>query len=126
MSGVRVVASAALSSNFDKRYVVVDEATGEVVDDAQGCGYKSAQNAHRAHAYKSMPPKKKPQRDAAKRQAQRWCAQHPEFMQHVEQSMFYAMKDGQNVTEADVRAILAEHGLELPFSVKDLMRHWTW
>ena len=126
MSGVRVVASAALSSNFDKRYVVVDEATGEVVDDAQGCGYKSAQNAHRAHAYKSMPPKKKRQRDAVKRQAQRWCAQHPEFMQHVEQSMFYAMKDGQNVTEADVRAILADHGLELPFSVKDLMRHWTW
>jgi carboxylesterase type B len=126
MSGVRVVASAALSSNFDKRYVVVDEATGEVVDDAQGYGYKSAQNAHRAHAYKSMPPKKKRQRDAAKRQVQRWCAQHPEFMQHVEQSMFYAMKDGQNVTEADVRAILAEHGLELPFWFKDLMRHWNW
>jgi hypothetical protein len=126
MSGVRVVASAALSSNFDKRYVVVDEATGEVVDDAQGCGYKSAHNAHRAHAYKSMPPKNKHQRDAAKRQAQRWCAQHPEFMQHVEQSMFYAMKDGQNVTEADVRAMLAEHGFQLPFSVKDLMGNWTW
>jgi hypothetical protein len=46
MSGVRVVASAALSSNVDKRYVVVDEATGEIVDDAQGYGYKSAQNAH--------------------------------------------------------------------------------
>ncbi len=126
MSGVRVVASAALSSHFDKRYVVVDEATGEIVDDAQGYGYKSAQNAHRAHAYKSMPPKKKRQRDAAKRQVQRWCAQHPEFMQHVEQSMFYAMKDDQNVAEADVRAILAEYGLELPFSVKDLMRHWNW
>ena len=126
MSGVRVVASAALPSNFDKRYVVVDGATGEIVDDAQGYGYKSAQNAHRAHAYKSMPPKKKRQRDAAKRQVQRWCARHPEFMQHVEQSMFYAMKAGQNVTEADVRAILAEHGMELPFSVKDLMRHWNW
>jgi hypothetical protein len=126
MSGVRVVASAALSSNFDKRYVVVDEATGEIVDDAQGYGYKSAQNAHRAHADKSMPPKKKRQRDAAKRQVQRWCAQHPEFMQHVEQSMFYATKDDQNVTEADVRALLAEHGLELPFSVKDLMQHWNW
>ena len=126
MSGVRVVAGAALSSNFDKRYVVVDEATGEIVDDAQGYGYKSAQNAHRAHAYKSMPPKKKRQRDAAKRQVQHWCAEHPEFMQHVEQSMFYAMKDDLNVTEADVRAILAEHGLELPFSIKDLMRHWNW
>lgn len=84
MSGVRVVASAALSSNVDKRYVVVDEATGEIVDDAQGYGYKSAQNAHRAHAYKSMPPRKKRRRDAAKRQVQHWCAEHPDFMQHVE------------------------------------------
>lgn len=50
----------------------------------------------------------------------------PEFMQHVEQSMFYAIKDDQNVTEVDVRAILAEHGLELLLSVEDLMRHWNW
>jgi len=124
MSGARVVVSASLSSNFDKRYVVVDEATGEVLDDAQGYGYKSTQNAHRAHAYKSMPQKKKRQRDAVKRRVERWCAQHAAFMQHVEQSLLYAMKDGENVTEADVRAILAEHGSELPFSVKDLMRHW--
>jgi hypothetical protein len=57
MSGVRVVASAALSSNFDKRYVVVDEATGEIVDDAQGYGYKSAQNVHLAYSYKCRPPR---------------------------------------------------------------------
>ena len=126
MGGVRVVASAVLSSDFDRRYVVVDEATGEIVDDAGGYGYKSAQTAHRAYAYKSMPPKKKRQRDRARRQVQRWCAQHPEFMQHVEQSMCYAMKHGQNVAEAEVRAIPAEHGLELPFSANDLMRHWNW
>jgi hypothetical protein len=120
---VKVVVSASLSS-CDKRYVVVDEATGEVLDDAQGYGYKNAKNAHRAYAYKSMPPKKKHQRDAAKRQVQRWCAQHTEFMQHLEQAMFYAMKDGENVTVTDVGAILAEHGLELPFPVKDLMKHW--
>ena len=41
-SGVRVVASAAVSSGYDRRYVVVDAATGEIVDDAQGYGYKSA------------------------------------------------------------------------------------
>jgi hypothetical protein len=123
---VKVVVSAALSDRFEKRYVIVDEASGEVVDDAQGCGYKTAQNAHRAHAYKSMPPKKKRQRDAAQRQVRRWCTAHPEFMQHVEQAMFYALKDGLNLTEADVRAMLDEHGVELPFSVKDLMRHWNW
>lgn len=109
---MKVVVSASLSSNYDKRYVVVDEATGEVLDDAQGCGYKSAQNAHRAYSYKAMPPKKKRQRKAVKRQVERWCAEHKEFMQHVGQAMLYALKDGENVAEADVRAILTEHGLE--------------
>jgi hypothetical protein len=123
---VKVVVSAALSSRFEKRYVVVDAATGGIVDDAQGYGYKTAQNAHRAHAYKSMPPKKKRQRDAAQRQVRRWCAAHPEFMQQVESAMFYALKDGLNLTEADVRAMLDERGVELPFAVKDLMRHWNW
>jgi hypothetical protein len=123
---VKVVVGAALSDRFEKRYVVVDEATGDIVDDAQGYGYKAAQNAHRAHAYKSMPPKKERQRDAAHRQVRRWCTAHPEFMQHVEQAMFYALKDGLNLIEGDVRAMLDEHGVELPFSVKDLMRHWNW
>lgn len=120
---MKVVVSASLSRNYDKRYVVVDEATGEVLDDAQGYGYKSAHNAHRAYSYKSMPPKKKRQREAVKRQVERWCAGHEEFMAHMEQAMFYALKDGERVGEADVRAILAEHALELPFSIKDLMRH---
>lgn len=120
---MKVVVSASLSSSYDKRYVVVDEATGEVLDDAQGYGYKSAQNAHRAYSYKSLPPKKKRRREAVKRQVERWCAGHEEFMQHIEQAMFYALKDGQSVTEEDVREIVAEHGLELPFPVKDLMKH---
>jgi hypothetical protein len=45
-------------------------------------------------------------------------------MQHVGQAMLYAMTDGGNITEADVRTILAERGVELPFGVKDLMKHW--
>jgi tagatose-1,6-bisphosphate aldolase non-catalytic subunit AgaZ/GatZ len=123
---VKVVVSAALSERFEKRYVVVDEATGDIVDDAGGYGYKTAQNARRARAYKSMAPKNKRQRDAAKRGVRRWCAAHPEFMGHVESAMFYALKDGRNLTEADVGAMPDEHGVELPFSVKDLMRHWNW
>lgn len=120
---MKVVVSASLSSSYDKRYVVVDEATGEVLDDALGYGYKSRQNAHRAYSYKSMPPKKR-QREAVKQQVERWCAAHPDLMQHFEQAMFYAMKDGENITEADVREILAGQGVELPFPVKDLMKHW--
>jgi hypothetical protein len=121
---VKVVVSASLSKGYDKRYVVIDEATGEVLDDAQGYGYKSAQKAHRAYSYKSLPPKKKRQREAAKRRVERWCADHRQFMQHVDQAMLYALKDGENLTEADVQAILTERGLELPFSITDLMKHW--
>jgi hypothetical protein len=123
---VKVVVSAALTDRFEKCYVVVDAATGDVVDDARGYGYETAQNAHRAQAYTSMPPKKKRRRDAAQRQVRRWCRAHPEFVQHVESATFYALKDRLNLTAADVRAMLDEHGVELPFSVKDLMRHWNW
>src|SRR5262249_45818155 len=102
---------------------VIDEVTGEVLDDAQGYGYKNAQNAHRGYSYKSLPPKKKRQREAVKRRVRRWGAGHPEGKQHVEQAMFSAMKGGQNVTEADVQAILTKHGVQVPFSVNDLMTH---
>ena len=119
-----VVVSASLSGRYDKRYVVVDEATGEVLDDAQGYGYQSAHNAHRAYPYESMPPNKKRQREAVKRQVERRCAGHEEFMQHVEQATSYALKAGESLTEEDVREIATEHGLQLPFSVKDLMTYW--
>ena len=114
---VKVVVSVVLSSSYDKGYVVVDQASGEVLDDVQGYGHKSAQYAHRAYSYKSVPPKKKRQREAVKRRVERWCAEHTEFMQHVDQAMLYAVKNGENVTYADVRAILTEHGLELLFPV---------
>ena len=121
-----VVVSAGLSECFDNRYVVIDSATGAVVDDASGYGYTSVPNAHRAHADTSMAPTTKRQQHAAQRRVERWCAAPAELVQRVEQAMFYALEDGQNLSEADVRAVLAEDGLELPFSVEDLMRHWNW
>lgn len=121
---MKVIVSPSLSKGYDRRYVVVDETTGEVLDDAQGYGYKTAQNAHRAYSYKSAPPKKKAQRNAVERNVERWCAAHKAFMSDLEQAMFYAMKDGDSFTKAGVEQLLAEHGLELPFSVHDLMRHW--
>lgn len=41
--------------------------------------------------------------------------------------MFYALKAGLTLAEAGVRAMLwASTVWSLPFSVKDLMRHWDW
>jgi hypothetical protein len=121
---MKVIVSPWLSKGDDRRYVVVDEATGEVLDDAEGYGYKTAQNAHRAYSYKSMSPKRNSQLNAVKREVQRWCAADEEFMGHVEQVMFYAMKDGDSFGKADVEQLLSEHSLELPLLTLDLMRHW--
>jgi hypothetical protein len=125
-AAVTVVVGAGLSERVDKRYVVIDSATGAVVDDASGYGYTSAPNAHGAHADTSMAPTKKRQQHAAQRRVERWCAAHTQFVQRVEQAMFSALKDGQNLTEPDVRGMLGEDGLELPFSVNDLIRHRNW
>jgi hypothetical protein len=43
-------------------------------------------------------------------------------MQHVEQSMFYAMKDGENITEAEMRAILGRTWLGVGCSVGKQLR----
>jgi hypothetical protein len=59
-----------------------------------------------------MPAKKKHQRETAKRRVERWCAEHREFMQHVDQAMLYAFKDGGSLAEADVQAMLIEHRVE--------------
>ena len=36
----------------EKRFVLVDTETGEIVDDAQGYGYQTAVGAHRAYGWK--------------------------------------------------------------------------
>ena len=43
-NNISVVQSDALSKYDDKRYVIVDKETGELLDDANGYGYKSMTN----------------------------------------------------------------------------------
>lgn len=38
--------------NFRQRYVIIDLETGEILDDANGWGYKTPQSAHRGFSYK--------------------------------------------------------------------------
>ena len=50
---MKVVESKTLSGPYDRRFVVVDEEIGNVLDDAQGYGYKSKQKAMAAWSYKN-------------------------------------------------------------------------
>lgn len=48
---VKAIRDDSLSIRGEARYVIVDAATGEVLDDAQGYGYKSAQRACAGFGY---------------------------------------------------------------------------
>lgn len=73
---IKVVESPRLSKQYDKRYEIVDADTGEVLDNAQGYGYKDIRGAYVAWGYKHRDKKK----DAEKRKryaaARAWLKQH--------------------------------------------------
>ena len=47
----RAVAYQPNKNNFETRYRIVSTATGKVLDDAHGYGYKTAQKAHAAYKH---------------------------------------------------------------------------
>jgi len=66
----------------DGRYVVTDVATQEVLDNANGYGYKTRQNAEKAAWYKFKGGKGK--KDAEKRAATAFWRQHNDFGKAVQ------------------------------------------
>ena len=60
MAKITVVKSESLSDKFGDRFIVVDEETGEILDDAQGYGYRSVKGAYAALAWKASGNLDKP------------------------------------------------------------------
>jgi hypothetical protein len=46
-------------SKKENRFIILNPATGKIIDDAQGYGYKSIQGAYRAYTFKFHNPAKK-------------------------------------------------------------------
>ena len=76
---IAVIESEKLSNEYDRRYVVIDKDTGEILDDAQGYGYKSAQKAHAAYAYKTRDKSKDAEELAKKKHILKWLKEHKDF-----------------------------------------------
>lgn len=54
MESITVIKSKKYSKQIDKRYIVINKNTGEIVDDAQGYGYRSEKGALASFRYKQM------------------------------------------------------------------------
>lgn len=55
----RIVRSEELSSRYESRFVVVDAQAGDLLDDAQGYGYRSKEKAHAVCGTKPEAPPKR-------------------------------------------------------------------
>lgn len=124
----KVVTSERLSKPSSKRWVVIDSSTGELLDDAQGYGYRTKQSALAGFGYKLkyFHPRVRFQR----RQAFRWLLAHEEFDRELMEAQFEIAGKGkwQDYTIFDqqvVDELLIEHGYKkLPFSSKELLVAW--
>ena len=120
---VAVERSSSLSSRYEDKYVVVNMETGEIVDNAQGYGYKTKQKAHAAWAFKTRDKSKDKEKQAERRKIRYWLKQHKEVQDDVESLWLDAMKNYEDVKldAKTMRQILKNNDLEVDFNIRDLI-----
>ena len=123
----KVVRSEKLSQPWDNRYVVVD-LVGNLLDDAQGYGYRSPQKAHAAFSYKTMSKRRRREKFKKEREIKKWLDEHPDFSDAMEDVAVHVMKGsyGQGVkfNAKFVEKMLRDDGLEPDFTAAELLRIW--
>lgn len=75
-------------SNLKNPWILVDDETGKVLDDAQGYGYRTAQKAHAAYAYRHSNGKNKASKEASKI----WWKKHKTDAKTLDQFAFEIAK----------------------------------
>ena len=79
---------AVINHNFKHPWVIVNQNTGEILDDAQGYGYRTAQKAHAAWSYKHRSDKSVRNHKLA----QQWWRKHKEFARDLNEEAFEIAK----------------------------------
>ena len=114
-------------SYSETRYVIMNKETGEVLDDAQGYGYRSAQKAYAAYAWKTRDRSKDKEKQAKEKAIRTWMKQHRAFVNALDQLAFDIVSGGdpnEKITTKTVRDLLDELNIETEFEPNDILRVW--
>ena len=117
------------SETREKRYVIINTESGEIVDDAQGYGYKTAQKAYAGWSYKNRDKSKDKEKAEKERIIARWLRENKKFVRLLDSVAFdIQTRQWEYEDKVDaklVRSLLKENGFtNLPFSAGDLLRYW--
>jgi len=128
MNDIKVIESKKLSvDEFDKRYIIVDRKSGEVLDDAQGYGYKTIKKAYAAWAYKTD---KLGIRKGSKKfkEIEKWLDENKDFRNAIDIYCLDALKGcyGPNFKFDDkfIKKLLDENKIETKFTSKEIFIVW--
>ena len=128
MRNITVIEDKSLSKQYEKRYIVIDEDTGEILDDAQGYGYKSVQKAYAAYNYKNRDKSKDREKAARKNHIRQWMKKHKSFIKLMDQIAFEIEKGSWGPNDkfnaALVKEMLKENNLEIDFTANELLKEW--
>ena len=112
----------------ETRFRIVSAETGEVLDDAQGYGYKTAQKAYAAYAYKTRDRSKDKEKHAKGKHIRQWMKEHTIFLQAMDDTAFEIAKGSWGPDEKfdakQVKGMLKSFGLEPDFTAGELLKIW--
>lgn len=124
----KVIESKELSTAGKKRYIVFDIKTGEVLDDAQGYGYKSIKNAYSAFAYKTRDKSKDKEKKQKELKIKFWMSKNKDFVKLMDQIAFEIQKGSWGSNEkfdtAFLKKLLKENDIEIEFPASELLKVW--
>lgn len=97
----------------EHRWIIVDTLTGQILDDAQGFGYKSATNAYRAYGFKQTLRKRNTTPKKLKEQALAFWRKHPRLQDDILTMRTYGAKNGRNQDDIDKKCeqVILDHAI---------------
>ena len=109
----------------ETRYVIIDSDTGEIFDDAQGYGYKTAQKAYAAFCWKKKTPEEHAEIEQKKQSVREWCKKHKSVVTDIEMIMFDSIKNGEQYTLQEIEEVVPENlRSEMPFTIRELLKYF--
>ena len=125
MADYKAVLSSSLGNRYDSRYVIVSTETGEILDDAQGYGYRTAQKAYAAYAYKNRDRSKDKIRSEKQKRIRQWMKEHKSFVRAMDEYAFEIAKGSWGPNDKFdakfVKRMLKDEGLEPDFSAGEFL-----
>lgn len=103
-----VTTKAVPMANVVDRWVIIDVDTGEVLDDAQGYGYRSPQKAHAAYNYKNRTPKQKARSRKNKQVNKQFLEKHKKLSENWGYICFDMLKNGEEPEYSDFKRCMEE------------------